>query len=325
MTALLAPADQGRRWRRALVPSMLVAPATITLLGCVVLLVAAPSLPAAVAVHWGIDGVRTGSPYAALICLPLTVAVSAVLWIALRRPADVRPSPRLRFVLGLPLWLACFLTIGLVGSTVLQAQPGAPVPGLPLAVGFALGLLAGGVAAFTAPQPPAAGAVPAVRSQPEPAAGERLAWLGRAAVRPGLMAAVLGVLGAAAVGVVVAGLATSPGVALVGLVPALLLPLVASSLSWRGRVDARGVAATGALGFPVLRVPLEDVAAADVEGVAPIGDFGGIGLRFGRRGTTAVATRGGEALVVTRKDGRRLVLTVDDAATAAGVLRALHL
>jgi hypothetical protein len=60
-----------------------------------------------------------------------------------------------------------------------------------------------------------------------------------------------------------------------------------------------------------------------VVSVAPLGDYGGLGLRH-RRGVTAVATRGGEALEVTRADGRRLVLTVDDAATAAGVLQALR-
>lgn len=324
MSSVLAPADQGRRWRRALAPTMVVAPTAIALLGCVVLLLVAPSLPAAVVVHWGAGGTRTGSPYAALTCLPLTLGVSAVLWLALRRPVDVRRTVLLRLVLGTPLWLACFLTVGLVGSAVLQGHPDAPVPGAPLLVGFLLGLVAGGVAAATAPEPPAAPPVPAVRPQAPVAAGERLVWLGRAAVRPGLMAGVLGVLGAASVVAVVAGLATEPGAVVAGIVPALLLPVVASTLSWRVRVDARGVTATGALGFPVLRVRLADVASADVLGVAPIGDFGGIGLRLGRRGTTAVATRGGEALAVTRTDGRRLVLTVDDAATAAGVLRALR-
>ncbi len=318
-----APVEQARHWRRRLAPSMLVAPLAIAALGCVALLIAAPRLPASVIVHWGADGTASGSPYSALLCLPLTALVSAVLWGALRRPTDVRRTAFLRVLLGLPLWLACFLTIALVGSTVLQAHPGAPVPGVPLLVGFVVGLVAGGVAGLTAPEPPALPAAPALRAQPALRRGERLVWLGRATTAPGLGAIVLGALGAAAVLVVIAGLAMRPAVALIAIVPGLLLPLVASVLHWRVRIDTRGVAAVGALGFPAIRVPLAEVAGAEVIAVAPIGDFGGVGLRFGR-GVTAVATRGGEALEVTRTDGRRLVLTVDDAATAAGVLQALR-
>jgi hypothetical protein len=318
-----SPSGEARRWRRALLPSMLIAPVAVALLGCVAFLLAAPELPGRVIVHWGPDGSQTGSPYVALLCLPLTAVVAAVLWVAVRGPANVRRTALLRCVLGLPLWLACFLTIGLVGSVVLQAHPGVPVPGVPLLVGFAVGLVAGGIAALTAPAPPAQPDAPAPLRLPAVRAGERLVWLGRAGAAPGLMATVLGALGAVVVVVVVSGLATDPWLAVVSVVPVLALPLAASMLHWRVRVDGAGVTAVGALGFPRLRVPLHDVVSADVVVVAPIGDYGGLGLRHSR-GVTAVATRGGEALQVTRADGRRLVLTVDDAAAAAGVLRALR-
>lgn len=301
MTAQLTPIplhQEARRWSRSLVPSMLVGPAVVSVIGCLVLLLVAPGLPSTVTLHWGADGERTGSPYVALVSMPITLAVATLMWVVVRRPADVRRTVLLRVLVGAPLWLACFLTVSLVGSVVLQARPGAPVPGAPLLAGLVLGLLA-------------------VRP------GERLVWLGRAVPAPGVTWAALGALGAAAVAVAVAGFATQPWVAAVALVPALLLPLVASALHWRVRIDARGVAAVGALGFPAVRVPLEDVASTAVSVVAPVGDFGGVGLRFGR-GVTAVATRGGEAMEVTRIDGRRVVLTVDDAATAVGVLQALR-
>lgn len=317
------PVEQARGWRRSLAPSMLIAPLAVSLLGSLAFLLAAPGLPSRVIVHWGPDGTETGSPYLALICLPLTALLSLVLWSAVRRPADVRPTAFLRIVLGLPIWLACFVTIGLIGTAVLQARPDAPVPGLPLLVGFVVGVLAGAIAALLAPEPPALPEPPAPRSQPALHLGERLVWLGRAVAGPGLTAMALGVLGAAAVVVVLAGLATQPWFALVAILPALGLPLTASMLRWRVRIDGRGVTTIGALGFPTIRVPLAEVAEADVITVAPIGDYGGIGLRHSR-GITAVATRGGEALQVTRTDGSRLVLTVDDAATAAGVLRALR-
>jgi hypothetical protein len=56
--------------------------------------------------------------------------------------------------------------------------------------------------------------------------------------------------------------------------------------------------------------------------VVPLGEFGGFGLRWGPGRRLGIITRGGEALEVQRRDGRTVVVTVDDAATAAGLLMA---
>jgi MFS family permease len=88
-------------------------------------------------------------------------------------------------------------------------------------------------------------------------------------------------------------------------------------------VDRTGLAVgMGPIGFPRLRVPLAEVAEAHVEDVMPLG-YGGWGLRF-LPGTVAVVLRSGPAIVVTRRSGRTLVVTVDDAETAVGLLNGLR-
>jgi hypothetical protein len=52
-------------------------------------------------------------------------------------------------------------------------------------------------------------------------------------------------------------------------------------------------------------------------------DFGGWGWRVGRGGRVGVVTRKGEGLLVERTGGRSIVVTVDGAAGAAGLLNAL--
>ena len=101
-----------------------------------------------------------------------------------------------------------------------------------------------------------------------------------------------------------------------------LLSVLGTS-SWRVRVDADGLTVRPTLGWPLYRVALADVASAATTTVVPLGEFGGFGLRWGLGRRLGIITRGGEALEVQRRDGRALVVTVDDAATAAGLLTAL--
>ena len=54
-----------------------------------------------------------------------------------------------------------------------------------------------------------------------------------------------------------------------------------------------------------------------------MGEFGGWGLRLSVEGRFGVVLRQGEAIEVTRANGRRFLVTVDDAATGAALLQAL--
>nr|WP_272928726.1 DUF1648 domain-containing protein [Leucobacter luti] len=101
----------------------------------------------------------------------------------------------------------------------------------------------------------------------------------------------------------------------------LLIAVILPMTVFRVRVDGSGIVARSFAGWPRVRVPAADVAEVAVAEVQPFSEFGGWGLRL-VPGTTALVMRAGEALVVTRRSGRTFVATVDDADTAAALLRA---
>lgn len=101
----------------------------------------------------------------------------------------------------------------------------------------------------------------------------------------------------------------------------LVLAIALPMLAFRVRVDSSGIVARSLAGWPATRVRASDVALVSVAQVEPFAEFGGWGLRF-VPGATALVMRPGEALVVTRQSGRRFVVTVDDADTAAALLLA---
>lgn len=91
------------------------------------------------------------------------------------------------------------------------------------------------------------------------------------------------------------------------------------------RCDANGLTVRyGLLGWPVQRIPMAEIRAAYAVDLDPA-EWGGWGYRWApRQNGTAAVTRRGPAIVVQRKDGRRFAVTVDDAATGAGVLNDLR-
>ena len=100
--------------------------------------------------------------------------------------------------------------------------------------------------------------------------------------------------------------------------------MVVGGLStWTVTVDQRGLVARALLPRPRVVVPLGEVEHAEVVHVSPVREFGGWGLRMGLDGRVGVVLRGGEALEVARTGGRRVVVTVDDAATGAALLNTL--
>ena len=100
--------------------------------------------------------------------------------------------------------------------------------------------------------------------------------------------------------------------------------MVAVAFSFfRVDVSDAGLTIQGLLGSPTWRIPLSDVEQAGVTTVDPLWQFGGWGYRIGGDGRTGFVLRKGEALEVTRGDGARWVITVDDAEEAAGLLNSL--
>ncbi len=189
-------------------------------------------------------------------------------------------------------------------------------------IGLVVGVAVGVVAWFVLPRTSqgSRGAEPAPPMALNP--GERAVWVGRARLSPGAVAVI------GAVVLVVAGITGFSVVASDGRAwPVILIPLLLGLLllgltSWRVRVDAKGLTVRGILGWPVFRVRPDQVAGVTARKVNPFGEFGGWGLRWNARGAFGIVTRAGDGLVVHRSNGRDLVVTVDDADTAASLLSA---
>jgi hypothetical protein len=93
----------------------------------------------------------------------------------------------------------------------------------------------------------------------------------------------------------------------------------------RVNVDRHGLRVVyGHLGVVRQLIPLHKIERATAVEVRPM-THGGWGYRgslilFGK---ATVLVRGGEAIEVTQRNGRRFIVTVDDAATGAALLNAL--
>ena len=160
------------------------------------------------------------------------------------------------------------------------------------------------------PRPPLVPAAPLAISP-----SDRVSWFGRAHTnRTALIVLTLGI-------VVLTGATIASGIAWLWLVVLLMVLLVLAVTSFDVRVDAQGVSWRSALGLPRGRVALAAIETASVVEVHP-GDFGGYGLRL-LPGRLGLITRSGRALRVEHERGV-MVVTVDDAATAAAVIEGLR-
>lgn len=301
-------------------------PAIISLAGVVVALVVAP--PGDVYVHWSIDGTPDGTAPAwtvvagmAVLALapPLTVGL---LLVATRREG---PSSLQKFLAAVAVWLSAFLSV--LGIWILVGQRAGmdsapPVwTGLVLAAGFGLGLAL--ISTWVTPRVVAVDAAGRVATPIALAAGERAVWIGRVRLATAgivaIVAAILFSLGAA----IVAALVTDGQLVALLLVPVVLAAVLLLTSSWTVRVDDAGLSVRSITGWPRFRVPAAEVASAGTIDVRPLGEFGGWGIRAGRGRRTGIVMRSGESLEVQRRDGRALVVTVDDAGTAAALLGAV--
>jgi hypothetical protein len=108
----------------------------------------------------------------------------------------------------------------------------------------------------------------------------------------------------------------------VALIPTVIFLFVFSNLAWTIRVDVRGVRMRSAFGIPTFTVPLAAIESAEVIEVHALAEYGGFGVRLGS-GRFGVILRSGQALQVLRRNGRSVVVTVDDATSAAALINGL--
>ncbi|MER5492995.1 DUF1648 domain-containing protein [Streptomyces sp. NPDC002490] len=310
-------------WRR---PAPVLAAAVLAAGGFLAVFAAVHDrLPTELATHFTADGTADGvtGRGAFAVFVPLLVLGQAALFAVLgHRARGSTTTARLLTATG--AGTAAFLGHLMVALTLANAGGDDPhavhFPGWHAALALATGVLAGALGYALAGTDPAAsrtadGPPPTSADRLPLAPREHLVW-SRTVDSPGLWG-----IGA------VSALATVPLSALVS--PWALLPtlatgvLAAATARVRVTADARGLTVTPALlPRPRLHVPLAQIAAADAGQVSALKDFGGWGYRA-RGDRSGIVLRSGPALSVRRASGRTLVVTVDDASTAAAALNAL--
>ena len=303
-----------------------------------------PELPERVAIHWGIDGVNGYGPGWTYLALTIGVGGGMVLLFAVigllahRMPRTSRTvpsasaqlprrSPLARLFgavnLGTSSMIALLMLTSVNGQRGLEDAANAPNSVSWLLVGFGLLVGLSVLGWFLQPRvdasPDAGQQTAGIRLAP----GEKAAWFGRVAIgRTGIVILVVSLL--LLVGATILVFVVEAGAVswIMVLITALVIVLIATTLVFRVRVNSDGLLVRSVVGWPRWSIRASEIADVRVVQVNPVAEFGGWGLRIDVEGRMGVVLRTGEALQVTRTNGRVFVVTIDDAATAAAVLAA---
>jgi hypothetical protein len=306
--------------RAALVATIWVPLAIVVAAELVVIGVGATGSPQLI-IHWGrID--RTG-PWWTYAILIAAIGFPVIAFIGFFIARATRMAGTNAWMPAIAMGITVFHTIGMgVGAVVLNASPLAPA--LPLAGGVVLAIAAALLTWWLLPrEAPATSGIEAADALPV-RPGEIAAWTGRLELPAWFMT----LIAAAAATLIVIGvsllLTVGPRLWPIFLAPTVLLVVLLATAQFVVTAGPRGLIIRSVIGWPRLHVPAANLAQAGVVTVDPMADFGGWGFRWvigpTRKGRFGVITRRGPGLEVFRRDGRSIVVTVDDPGTAAAVL-----
>ena len=308
----------------------LIAPLVITAVAAIVSFSLASTLPSQVPVHWDAAGAADGfgSPYTfpillVAICFPLDTIFGAIAILSAHR-TPITVMIKILAIVG--VFVSVILATTLGGIIVVEhgSVSQAHVPLSPLPIGFAAAAVLSVGAWFLLPKavkvPRESGVVvPPVAL----AAHERASWIRSATAPARLTWTVVGFMVVVSAIVLFSVLARGGGTWPISFFPVVIFLLVLSNFAWTIRVDERGVRMRSSLGLPRITIPLATIESADVIDVQAIAQYGGFGVRWGLNGRFGVILRSGEALQILRHNGRSVVVTVDDAETAAALINGL--
>lgn len=337
-----------RRARAAFLWVGVIIPLSVLAVSAVIVAFWLPEIPDPAAVHWsesGVDGFGPGWIYLAILggIAVMVIGFALLAWFAHRLPQNGRQvasaeserpqwSSTARFLGAMNLGVAAFISlvclVGVGSQRGLADAADAPDIGLTVLLGFVLMTVAVAGGWFLQPSTP----LPDSSRMETPAdplktsATERLVWIGTATIartgRTVIGGTLLLVCALAAVMI-----ATGSGgmiTAIIMLVTcAILIAAIVTTFAFRVRIGPAGLLVRSLAGWPKFEIPVADIESVRAVDIDPFAEFGGWGLRYGLNGRYGVVLRRGEALEVTRVGGRRFVVTVDDAQTAAAALAAV--
>lgn len=321
-----AAAPDLRRARRAFTLVGLAAPALFTATATGVMLAWQPDLPEQVVTHWGPDGPDGFASPSLLVWMQVVLGLALPALMVVPVLATMRRAwgAACRFLGAMSLGISALLAISSVGSVAIQRDSvdvGFGI-GAVMITGFAATVVFGlvgwllqpntGFSSQTSPEPTSLALAP----------GERAAWFGTVSVsRAGRLALgfLLMVLVAATVWSALSEAAQSW---ILVVVTVLVLALMLTTLVFRVHAGADGLRVRSMMGWPAWGIPTDEIADVRAVRVNPMAEFGGWGVRRSVDGRFGVVLRTGDALELTRTNGKVFVVTVDDAATAASVLSA---
>lgn len=306
-----------------------VVPLALTAVVLALILAWLAELPSPAATHWGPTGVDGFGPPVTFVWLSILLGfvLPAVLTITTVIGVREHWGGGVRLLVGMALGisgLSAVINLGAVGMQrgLADAKQAEDLGGFML-LGFGAFVVLIGIGWLLQPHIRPA---PATPLQPAHVAaitsGERVVWLATASLSRRAMFLISLLV------VVIVGLTAFMAIRFTDRmwVPALTLLLIggafASSASFRVRVGPDGLSVRSPLGFPRVQVPLGEIVSVRAVQCNPFGEFGGFGWRLGLDGRTGIVLRRGPAIEVERRDKRPLVVTVDGAAIAVGVLRA---
>lgn len=267
----------------------LIIPLGLTLVGVVLYAIWLPRLPDPMAIHWG--PINRLLPVIVLGTVVLIFVLEAGTTILQLDLADARTMPPAN-----PTLFAAFGAAVLTGVLGFFAQPKLRI------------------APRVAAAPP---------EKLDLSDTERVVWFG-AATATQMYWWIVGPAIALVIGGFVMTLSIRPfewqPVVIMGATAVFVSVLTLMCSRFEVRIDEEGLQARALLGWPVFRVRAADVQRVEAANINPFGEFGGWGIRWDGGGQTGIVLRSREGIRITRTNGKRLVITLDDAEGAAAVL-----
>ncbi|MGM7697569.1 DUF1648 domain-containing protein [Microbacterium sp. A84] len=331
--------DDVRRARAAFLWVGVIVPLALIVLATVVIAAWLPEIPEPAATHWGTDGVDGYGPGWTYLVMPIGIGGGIVVLFGAMALFSHRLPPKEsdraqawsppRFLGGVSLGTAGMISLLSVVSVGVQRglSDAADAPGIGLWIVLGFIVLVGFTVLgwFLQPKSPRVFAPNGAAAERIPlAAGEKLVWVGTANMSRIGVVVLLAAVAFLAIRAAMLIAESDAGWWIYGVATVVIALLVSSTLTFRVRVNARGLSARSLLGWPRTQIPLSDIERVETVEIDPFREFGGWGWRLSMDGRRGIVLRTGEALQVTQSNGRVFVVTLDGASEAAAVLETLR-